>query len=207
MSDGIDGDAARHESEELRTLWSALPAPRVGVEADGLPSSDPAASDDRTRAAVEHLRDAWAAHAVEVPEIPFALRRAHAVRSARTAPQSRRARNRPALRFLVLATAAAAVALIFALRHERTSHDVERSGDGLFVASGSDTRVGTDTEEPRELEPSPLPAESVATLVDIPREDFKSRVDGFEFEAAGVRFVLIEKTGGANSSAPMTKEN
>jgi hypothetical protein len=246
MSDDIDDDAAQRESDDLRALWSALPAPRSGVEADGLPSEDAAASDDLTRAAIEHLRAAWGAHAVEVPELPFALRSAHAHAHAhaqrlalrsnntaqqlalrsnntaqqlalrshstarqlgRIAPPPRRARTTPMLRILALAAAAAAAVLIFALRDERTSHDIERTGEGPLVAGGGDIRGGPGTDAPRELEPSPLPAESVATLVDIPREDFKSRVDGFEFEAQGVRFVFIETTGEAPSSAPATRKD
>jgi hypothetical protein len=222
MSDDIDDDAAQRESDDLRALWSALPAPRSGVEADGLPSEDVAASDDLTRAAIEHLRAAWAAHAVEVPELPFTLRSAHAhahaqrlaLRSNSTAhqlgritPPPRHARTAPTLRILALAAAAAAAVLIFALRNERMSHDVERTDEGPLVAIEGDARFGPGTEAPRELEPSPLPTESVATLVDIPREDFESRVDGFEFEAQGVRFVFIETTGEAPSSAPATKKD
>jgi len=213
MSDDVDDDAARRESDELRALWSALPAPRAGVDADGLPSEDAEASDHLTRAAIEHLRAAWAAHAVEVPEVPFGLRRAHGQRlalraempmqrSTRTLEPSRRASSGPRLRILALAATAAAAVLVLALRHDRTSHDVERTREGLLVASGVDTPAGPSAEEPRELTPSPLPSESVATLVDIPREDFKLRADGFEFESQGVRFVLIETTGEAPSSAP-----
>lgn len=206
MSDDSDDDTAQHEASELRALWSALPAPRAGVDTDGLPSEDVAASDDLTRAAVERLRAAWAAHSVHVPELPFALRRAHARRATRTAPTFRHERTRPGLRLLALAAAAAAVVSLFVSRHERTSRHVELTGEGRVIADSGDTQVDPGTGAPRELEPSPLPTALVATHVDIPREDFALRADGFEFETQGVRFVLIETTGDADSSAPEKKE-
>jgi len=201
--DFVDDDAAQRGSDELRALWNALPAPRAGVDADGLPSEVLADSDSATRAAVERLRTAWGAHAVEVPEMPFELRRVHAERSAREVQRSRRTRTTFALRVFVFAGVAAAALAVLALRTERRTGVVERTSDGAVASE--DTRPGVGGAAPRAVEPSPVLEESVATLIDIPREDFRLRADGFEFETQGVRFVLIENTGEARSSASETK--
>lgn len=204
MNEDSDDGAAQRGSEELRALWSALPRPRAGADFDGLPSEDLADSDSATRAAVERLRSAWAAHAVEVHEVPFVLRSSNAARLAYVAPRARRARTTFALRIIALVGAAAAALIVFALRTERDPGALERATEGAVALGDPSSDVGT--VEPRVVEPSPLPADSVAAHVDIPREDFKLRSDGFEFEAQGVRFVLIETTGGAQSSASETKD-
>jgi hypothetical protein len=199
MSDELDDDAARRDSADLRALWNALPRPSSGTSPDGLPSLDLSGSDGATRAAVEHLRAAWAAHAVDVPELPFALRAANVQRLARTAPRSRRAPSARALRTLVLAGAAAAALALVALRvtGEGPAGEPDRA-----VADA----VTVDVSEPREVPQSAMPLSSVATLVEIPREDFALRADGIEFEAHGVRFVLIENTGAAQGSASGKKD-
>ncbi len=200
-----DDDATQRGSDELRALWSALPAPRAGLDADGLPSEDLADSDSATRAAVERLRTAWAAHAVDVREVPFELRRAHAERSAREVQRSRRTRTTFALRVFVFAGVAAAALAVLALRTERHTGVVERTSDGAVASE--DSRPGVGGAAPGAVEPSPVLEESVATLVDIPREDFRLRADGFEFETQGVRFVLIENTGEAHSGASETRND
>jgi hypothetical protein len=209
MNDDIDDDAARRESDELRALWSALPPPRAGADSDGLPSEDLSSADDMTRAAVERLRAAWAAHTVDVHEVPFALRRANAARRAPTVPRARRARRSLAPRMLALAGAAAvATALIvLALRNEREAGTPERANESSVAIGAGELRRDGSAEAPRAVERSAVQTEPVATLVEIPREDFKLRADGFEFEAQGVRFVLIENTGDAPSGAPATKSH
>lgn len=194
-----DDEATERGSDELRALWSALPAPRAGVDVDGLPSEDLAGADDATRAAVARLRTAWAAHAVDAPEVPFEARRAHAERSARTVHRARRTRTQFVLRAVALAGAAAAALVVFVLRTGHEPGTSERTTDGPVATGGTPPSVGA--MAPRAVEPSPVSEESVATLVEIPREDFKLRADGLEFESHGVRFVLIENTGEARSGA------
>lgn len=198
-----DGEAGGEpERDGLRALWLALPGPSTRVDDDGLPSADLATTDPATRAAVERLRHAWSS--LEAPDwdVPLALRRAYAARDARLAGDAKRVAGAPRPRALlrlaagVAVAAAAAAALAVVLRQGAgTSAPPPPAPDALVAEHALDHAA------PRALTPSPIAAPPAATLVEVPRESFAVRADGFEFETQGVRFVLIETTASATSGA------
>lgn len=177
--------------DELRALWRGLPA----APAPGAADEDLAAADPATRAVVARLQEAWRQRDTVVPELPFALRHVAALRR-RVEP------SRPHVRRIIPWVAAAAVILAAAwlVTHDR-GPSIPATTDVAATEVPSPDLHAPQTEPrvpqlgPRALQPEPLPPPPVAAVVDVPRERFALRPDGFEFESEGVRIVLLDRGG------------
>lgn len=177
--------------DELRALWHGLPA----APAPGAADEDLAAADPATRAVVARLQEAWRQRNTVVPELPFALRRAAALRR-RGEP------SRPHVRRIIPWVAAAAVILAAAwlVTYDRGPSISATTDVATTEAQSPEPHAPqqgpfSPQAGPRALQPEPLPPAPVAAVVDVPRERFALRADGFEFESEGVRIVLLDRGG------------
>ncbi|MEZ6018321.1 MAG: hypothetical protein R3F49_24700 [Planctomycetota bacterium] len=186
----MEPDAEREEQvvSDLRALWLALPAPDAA--AGGVPAEALADCDAVTRAVVERVQAAYRAQVVAAPEVPFALR---------VADRVRRAPRRRGLQFGRRIAVAAALLVGAWAAMERFG---ARQAD---VAPPSASHVaGALPAAPRAVATEPV-EHSRAAIFDVPREQLRQRLDGFEYRSGAVRIVLIQPTEPALDGRPRTE--